>query len=251
MHTSIGKIFFYLLSTAYNLSIRSILREEQNALPFHVRLLERSLSTPAIIAVYHPVEGNPMRKAEKALSLPFELNISYEALARELHGSINRMFIGLAVMLLIQFLFFAEDPSQQKIIVSAGMGAGLAFYSLGIFALHRLHKRFPLKLKLDANNLTLGYKRNLDWIFLRFPKHRLQDRVMPLSEIQTVKAGGEAYSFWLHQVKWTPSWQLLSQSGEKISIWLEKPLDLDKRIQEARENKAEALQKQKESPESS
>lgn len=173
-----------------------------------------------------------------AAKIPFEIEIAYESLARELHGAINRMFIGLTIMLLIQWLFFANDPAQQQVIVSAGVGAGLAFYGLGVYALHRLHSRFPLKIKLEASGLTLAYKRNLDWIFARFPHHRLRERVVPLNEIQTIQAGGEAFSFWLHQVKWTPSWQLITQSGEKLSIWFEEARDLEKLIGQARETQA-------------
>ncbi|MBT9544846.1 MAG: hypothetical protein IV090_05605 [Candidatus Sericytochromatia bacterium] len=74
----------------------------------------------------------------------------------------------------------------------------------------------------------------MDWLFSRFPNHRLRDRVLPLNEIQTIQAGGEPFSFWLHQVRWTPSWQLMTQSGEKLSIWLEEALDLEKLVNQAR-----------------
>ncbi len=177
---------------------------------------------------------------KKSHKLPLEIDIAYESLARELHGAINRMFIGLAIMLLVQYVFFANDASQQQVIVSAGVGAGLAFYGLGVYALHRLHSQFPLKIKLEASGLTLTYKRNLDWLFSRFPNHRLRDRVLPLNEIQTIQAGGEPFSFWLHQVRWTPSWQLMTQSGEKLSIWLEETLDLEKLVNQAKSTQAKS-----------
>lgn len=176
---------------------------------------------------------------KKMPPLPLEVDISYESMARELHGSINRMFIGLAIMLFVQYLFFTHDASQQQVIVSAGIGAGLAFYGMGVYALHRLHSRFPLKIKLESTGLTLAYKRNLDWLFAKFPRHRLRERVLPLQEIQTVQTGGEPVSFWLHQVKWTPSWQVITQSGEKLSIWLEESLDLEKMLNLAREKQSE------------
>lgn len=173
---------------------------------------------------------------KKSHKLPLEIEIAYESLARELHGAINRMFIGLAIMLCVQYLFFVNDASQQQVIVSAGVGAGLAFYGLGVYALHRLHRTFPLKITLASSGLTLAYKHNLDWLFSRFPRHQLRERILPLNEIQTIQAGGEPFGFWLHQVRWNPSWQLMTQGGEKISIWLEESLDLDKLIGQAREN---------------
>lgn len=173
-------------------------------------------------------------------SLPLEVEISYESMARELHGSINRMFIALTIMLLVQYLFFTNDASQQQVIISAGIGAGLAFYGMGVYALHRLHRHFPLKIKLEATGLTLAYKHNLDWLFAKFPRHHLHERVLPLHEIQAVQPGGEPVSFWLHQVKWTPSWQVITQSGEKLSIWLEdSSLDLKKMLKLAREKQGE------------
>ncbi|PIQ29209.1 hypothetical protein COW36_17520 [bacterium (Candidatus Blackallbacteria) CG17_big_fil_post_rev_8_21_14_2_50_48_46] len=188
-----------------------------------------------------------MKKKQPAFTLPFELDISYEALARELHAAINRMYIGLAIILVVQYLFFVKDASQQRVVVSAGLGAGIAFYFMGIFALRRLHQHFPLKLKLSSTGLTLGYKRNLDLLFARFPHHRLREKEIPLNQIKEIQKGGEDFRFWMYQISLTPTWQLLMETGEKLAIWSEEKLELENLIRKARDAAAKAVEPSTES----